>query len=427
MFHDGPMNWVQRLRSRLTAGDAATAAGDQSWQRTVVGLSAALSLSMAGMGFVQPFIPLYLQDLGVVDPVGVRVWAGAVAAAGAVAFAVSAPFWGIISDRVGRKPMVLRAMLLGGAASIGMAFVGSAPELAVVRTLQGLVSGPGLASFALASGVVPRDRLLRAMGIMQLAMLGGNMIGPTVGGFAADAFGMRATLMVGGAVQAAGGLVVWFAVRERFQRERPAGTGTDDESRTSLADVVRQPVFIASLGGFIALAFMGNGSLPLMALYVQELGAGDRALTITGLLQGGYSVAAGAGSYMASRLAVRFGLHRTILATLAGAAVVMVPMGLVASFGSLVVTRILQGMLIGVTGPSIQSLVSQTAPAERRGTVFGLIGAATGVGAATGPLATGALAARAGRGAAVLVAAGTGGAGAAWFGRRLRPWRRDPA
>ena len=415
-----------RQIGRMFGRDAAAGAGEeQPWRRTILGLSAALILSMAGMGFVQPFIPLYVQDLGVTDAVGIRMWAGGLAAAGALAFAVSAPLWGLVADRVGRKPMVVRAMLLGGIASVGMAFVGSATELAVVRVLQGLVSGSGLASFALASGIVPRDRLLRAMGLMQVAMLAGQMIGPSIGGVVADVFGIRSALIVGGSVQAAGALIVWVAVKEQFRRVVPAPGADMVPAPVSLVQVVRHPAFVACVGGAGGLAFLSQGTQPFMALYVQQLGAGDLVLTVTGLLQGGFSLAAGAGSYAASRLVGQFGLQRTILAGLVGSAIALVPMGLVPSFGALVIARVVQGAFIGVSGPSLQALVSQSAPAERRGTMFGLFGATTGLGAATGPLMAGGVAATAGLSVALLTAAGIGSAGTAWFAVRLRAWRRD--
>ena len=86
----------------------------------------------------------------------------------------------------------------------------------------------------------------------------------------------------------------------------------------------------------------------------------------------------------------------------------------------LLVARTAQGAFIGVISPAIQTLIAQGTPPERRGTVYGLLGSASGTGSTAGPIITGFVAAGAGLSAAFMVAAGLTAAGSAWMAIRLR-------
>ncbi len=64
-------------------------------------------------GFIMPFMPLYIQQLGVSAESKLRLWVGMLNAVPSLAMGVMAPIWGILSDRLGRKVMILRAMIFG--------------------------------------------------------------------------------------------------------------------------------------------------------------------------------------------------------------------------------------------------------------------------------------------------------------------------
>ena len=86
----------------------------REWRRNLYAMWVAQILSIVGFSFTSPFIPLYLRDLGVTDTRDVIWWAGVMNTGSAIIMALSAPLWGAVADRYGRKPMVLRAMF-GGA------------------------------------------------------------------------------------------------------------------------------------------------------------------------------------------------------------------------------------------------------------------------------------------------------------------------
>ena len=88
-------------------------------------------LATTAFMFVVPFMPLYVQQLGVEDAGHAAAWAGFINGASGATMALIAPLWGILSDRLGRKIMLLRATL---AAAFGLAW---APRL---RSGKGLGS-----------------------------------------------------------------------------------------------------------------------------------------------------------------------------------------------------------------------------------------------------------------------------------------------
>ena len=69
---------------------------------------------MLAFGFVLPFLPLFLKEIGVTPESAVVFWSGALVTSTGVSLAIFSPIWGALADRHGRKVMVLRAMLVGG-------------------------------------------------------------------------------------------------------------------------------------------------------------------------------------------------------------------------------------------------------------------------------------------------------------------------
>src|SRR3712207_9166935 len=84
-----------------------------------------------GFMFVMPFLPLYVQRLGVEDAGQAAAWAGLLNTATAVTMALAAPLWGRLGDRYGQKKMLLRATLAGGGV-VGVVGVGAPPGADII-------------------------------------------------------------------------------------------------------------------------------------------------------------------------------------------------------------------------------------------------------------------------------------------------------
>src|SRR5205814_8511148 len=137
---------------------------------------------MLACGFVLPFLPLYLKEIGVSPDSAVVFWSGALVTSTGVSLAIFSPIWGALADRHGRKLMVLRAMLVGGLIIALMGLVQHVGEFLVLRILQGMLPGTIAAATALVAGIVPRDRPACGVGLLQTSGYAGRSARPLPGG-----------------------------------------------------------------------------------------------------------------------------------------------------------------------------------------------------------------------------------------------------
>src|SRR6184192_1821818 len=85
-----------------------------SWRTSLTVVCVAQASAMLAFGFVLPFLPLYLKEIGVSPDSAVVFWSGALVTSTGISLAIFSPIWGALADRHGRKLMVLRSMLIGG-------------------------------------------------------------------------------------------------------------------------------------------------------------------------------------------------------------------------------------------------------------------------------------------------------------------------
>ena len=81
----------------------------EPWKKNLYSVWCAQFIAAVGLNMVVPFLPLYLRDLGVVGDQPLKIWSGVVYAAPFLVSACMQPLWGILGDRIGRKPMIVRA------------------------------------------------------------------------------------------------------------------------------------------------------------------------------------------------------------------------------------------------------------------------------------------------------------------------------
>jgi len=98
----------------------------ESWQKNLYVIAIAEFVVIMGFSFVTPFMPLFIQRLGNFTTQEAALWAGIATGSGGIAMFLSAPVWGIVADRWGRKPMLLRAQF---GSAIVLALAGMSPSI----------------------------------------------------------------------------------------------------------------------------------------------------------------------------------------------------------------------------------------------------------------------------------------------------------
>jgi DHA1 family multidrug resistance protein-like MFS transporter len=345
---------------------------------------------MIGISMFLPFLPLYVRQLGVTEAGHLERVSGLLFAAPFFSATVATPVWGFLGDRHGRKLMVARASLGLSVATLLMGFAQTVPQLFVLRVAQGAVSGFIAAALALMASRAPREQMGYALGTLQTAIPTGTILGPLVGGTLADFIGYRHVFFVTSAMTLVGGLLVILLVPRDTPARSEAGFGSVLENyRTVFGTPQFRLLFFILFGSQFALMSIQ----PVMALYVESLGASGRLLaTTTGVIFAVTGVASALGAPRWGRRGDRLGYRSTLGRALVGSALFALPQSLVARAWQLFVLRIGYGAFIGGIVPAVQAMIGVRAPAERRAGIMGVTSTALMLGNLMGPLVGGAVA-----------------------------------
>ncbi len=335
-----------------------------------------------------PFLPLYVQHLGVHDQHALLIWSGVLYAGTTVTLTIFAPLWGSVSDRFGRKVMVVRSMGCGALIIALMIFARNPQELLVLRIMQGMLAGSVAASQALVSSAVPRERLGFAMGLMQTAMFTGNAIGPLVGGQLDVRFGFEPTFLVAALLLAIATLLVLFFVDEQFT---PVRASKELPRRSFWSDaraLLRNRQLALLIVVLCAVQFGGQIVGPILPVFVQELGSNSKdAAALAGNVFSIAGICSAVTAVLAGRLMDRRGRFRLILigATL-GSALLNIPQSYVTNINELYVLRGLEGLVLGGMLATASTMLSLGTPRQWRGAAIGLSAGANSAGQALGQL-----------------------------------------
>ena len=363
--------------------------GQLGWRQTLYVMWVAQFMSIVGFSFVMPFIPFYIRQLGVTDERMVPIWAGVLVTAPGLVFAFFAPFWGMIADRYGRKPMVARAMF-GGA--VLLALMGRAQtvyQLLALRLLQGAVTGTVSASNALVASIAPSRMLGYSMGLMQIGIFAGFPIGAWVGGITADRFGYRGSFYAAAGLLFLGGCLVLWKAKERFSRPAPH----EADAGVSLRSIAAEPAFRTMLAVFFLVNLAGSIVGPIFPLFVEKLVASKaNVASTTGFIIGVSGLVAAVSAGVIGRLGDRAGHKKVLVLCTLLSGVCCIPQAMVRTIGQLLCLRVLFGLTAGGTGPAVNAIIGRIAPRNSHGRAYGLTTSVSALGGATGPMIGGALA-----------------------------------
>ncbi|MEG1931283.1 MAG: MFS transporter, partial [Anaerovorax sp.] len=273
--------------------------------------------SLMGFGLAVPFIPYYLQELGVSGG-SLNFYVGLASTLPAATMAVAAPIWGAVSDIYGRKMMLMRAMI---ASAFILGFMGMANAVWIfmaLRALQGIFSGTITASMAFVSANTPENKMSFALGFMTSSNFLGYSIGPFVGGVLAEAIGYKACFIVGGVIMFIGFLLVVFLVKED---PNSYGQRLKDSDKYQKSDGEKMklltPFIISVLFALFVARIARTIFTPFIAIFVQEnLGTLTGAATYTGIINGATGIATAIAAVTITRLGDRYDkFHLSIILT----------------------------------------------------------------------------------------------------------------
>lgn len=336
-------------------------------------LGLATCISIIALGIVIPVLPFQLRALGASEAMTPLIFT----TYSAMAF-LTAPLWGRLSDRIGRRPVLILAISASVISYAWLGFADSVWQVFAARAFSGATAGWLATSQAYVADVTGKDARAKGMAMLGIAFGIGFTIGPFTGAMLVghgDDFHIPA--FIAAAIAGLSFLVTVALIREPARHKAEAGA-----ERLNLA-VLREPLLVRLLCGYFAFAFVFTGVEGIFAIWVERilsLGAREVGMylgfagVVTILVQGGIG-------RMSARLgevklmvigALALGSGMAIFAVTDSAAMVYLPMGLIAAGA-------------GLYNPAAQSLISRSAPDHLRGGVMGTAQALSSLSRIGGP------------------------------------------
>lgn len=362
----------------------APAAEPINWQRNLFITWLGCFLTGAAFSLIMPFLPLYVEALGVTDHQSLNMWSGLVFSITFLFSAIASPFWGSLADRRGRKLMLLRSALGMGIVMVLMGMAQNIWQFLALRAVLGLLGGFIPNANALIATQVPRHRSGWALGTLSTGGVSGALIGPLIGGLLADQYGLRPVFFITATVLFICFLLTLFCVREQFT---PVQKKDMLHARQVFASL-KSPKLILSLFVTTMIIQIATGSIaPILTLYVRELAGNISNLAfVSGLIASVPGVAALMSAPRLGKLGDRIGPERILVFMLVFSVLLLIPMAFVQTPWQLGVLRFLLGAADGALLPAVQTLLIYNCTNQVAGRIFSYNQSFRDIGNVSGPL-----------------------------------------
>lgn len=362
-----------------------------NWKRNLLVLWFGQFMVMAGMTMIIPFLPLYIQELGINDEKQVAIWAGIIFAGNFITAFLFQPFWGRLADKYGRKMMIIRSGFGMAVVMILMGFSTNVWHLLLLRMLNGTISGYIPAAAALVSANTPRDRIGFAMGTLQSGAVAGTILGPVIGGLMVNWVGFAPIFFITGTLLFLGTLIALLMVKESFDKKKAA-----NRPQLTIYKGLQELKKIQELPALFAVTFIIQfailSTMPLIPLFVQQM---HGQIALLAFFSGLVSSAMGFSNMIASpifgRLGDRIGYDRILSLALLGAAITFIPQAFVQNVWQLMIIRFGLGFFIGGLLPSVNALIRTYTPDGMEGRAYSFNTSALALGNMLGPIVGGVL------------------------------------
>ncbi len=341
-------------------------------------------IDLLGFGVIIPIIPYYLEEFVTrPDQVG-KVIASMITIYSLMQFIFS-PIWGRLSDRIGRRPILLMSLAGSAVTHVIFALGGNLTVLFVARVLTGIFAATVPTAMAYISDITPPEERARGMGIVGAAFGLGFILGPALGGIVSGFAGYRVPLLMAAGLSLTAFIFAFVKLKETVDTENPV---TRDYRRFNLKNLYRA-LHHPNLGILFLIFFIVTTSFAnfetIFALYLERAFGYDSQhagyfFAMIGI------ISATTQGVLIGKLAKRFGEKRLITTAtfILGSAFLIFPFVHILGFFLLVVAAVAFGF--GMHNPSVAALVSKNAAREEQGGILGLNQSFSSLGRVIGPL-----------------------------------------
>lgn len=367
-----------------TQWDAAKVVpGSAYWKRNLVISLIGSFTTIVAMTLLLPFLPLYVEELGVSEHAAIVQWSGIAYGATFFAAACVAPLWGRLGDIYGRKLMLVRASLGMTIAISLMGMAGSVWQLVALRLFVGLAGGYASGSMVLVATQTPKDRSAWALGMLSSGIMAGNLVGPLIGGALPPIIGIRGTFLAAGGMIFLAFLATTFLIKEEKSAARKQAAKASGGWK-SIPD--KGPV-VAMLATGLLLMLANMSIEPIITVYVAQLVPDQRQVTmVAGIVMSAAALGSILSASRLGKLADRIGHWPVIAGALAIAGLLLIPQAFVTASWQLIGLRFLMGVALGGLLPCIAAVIRHNVPDSAAGSILGLSTSSQFVGQVVGPI-----------------------------------------
>ncbi|MGM7700277.1 MFS transporter [Pseudalkalibacillus sp. Hm43] len=353
----------------------------ENWKKSARFLWLCNFIIVAAMTMILPFLPLYLEELGVTGEKELSVWTGAIFSAAFLSGAIMSPIWGIFADKFGQKANLIRAGIGMGILTFSMAFATGPWMLLGLRFFMGFFSGFITVSFSYLSRITPKDHTGSALGFLQTGGISGGIVGPLFGGALSDLFGFRPVFAVTGiSILLTLLLVIYSIPQDQPMQSKKGKPGT-------FMDVLKnKQLLVLFIATFILQAAMLSTN-SMMTIFVKTFVDNKENLALlAGFAASILGIATIIGSPYLGKLGDRIGHLKMLPVVMFASGVLFLPQLWTDNIYELYIWRFIQGLLLGGVWPAIQTLIYKKTPADIEGRAFGVTASCRFLGNLIGPL-----------------------------------------
>ena len=343
-----------------------------------------VTLNMIGFGVIMPVMPQLIMDVTGEDLSNAAQWGGYLSLVYALMQFIMMPIIGGLSDRFGRRPVLLLSMAAYAFDFLIMAVAPVIGVIVIARVLAGAFAATFSTANAYVADISPPEKRAANFGLMGAAFGLGFIIGPGIGGLVGDQFGPRAPFYFVAALGAVNFLFGLFVLpetlsaenRRRFDWKRANALG-------SFRQLGQYPIMLPIAGVFF-LSQLAHWTYPsVWSYYAAEKFSWTPDLIGASLMFVGLSAAIVQGGL--TRIIIpRIGERAAAIMAMSITAVAYVGFAL-ANAGWMVYAIIAVSALGGLAQPALQGIMSRTMPADSQGELQGAIGAISSVSMILGP------------------------------------------
>lgn len=340
-------------------------------------------IDILGFGIVIPVLPLYAEHFG-----ATAVQTGWLVGIFSLAQFFLSPVWGRISDRVGRKPVLLIGLVGTVAGYVLMGLAQSVLALFVARLIAGISGANISAAQAYLADISPPEQRARAMGLLGAAFGLGFVFGPALGGWAGATFNYAAPMYIAAGLAALNICSVLFLLPE--SHHPGPDSGRRERLFPELFSHVEKRTFLWCVASYFLVIVGFSIMTTLFALLLNHrfgLDAKKTGYILGGIGVIGVIIQGG----LIGRLVRRFGESRLALAGAMGMSAGLGWLSVSASVGSMFGATVLIGIGNSLLMPTLSALASRSAEAAWQGRALGVLQSGGSLARWLGPLMAGLL------------------------------------